>query len=628
MTISRRRLPVGVEVIPEGGAHFRVWAPYRKSVRAVLENSARREVELEQEGNGYFSGAAGDAHDGTLYRFSLDGSDQLFPDPASRFQPDGPHGPSQIVDPTKFRWSDAGWRGVDREGQVIYEMHIGTFTREGTWEAAARELPELADGGITVVELMPVADFAGKFGWGYDGVNLFAPTRLYGSPENFRRFVDHAHASGLGVILDVVYNHVGPDGNYLPQFSPDYFSDRYTTDWGEAINFDGQNSGPVREFYIANAGYWIEEFHLDGLRLDATQNVYDASPCHILREITQRVRGAGRGRATYVVAENEAQEVKLVRRAEEGGFGIDVVWNDDFHHSAMVALTGRNEAYYSDYRGSPQEFISAAKYGYLFQGQWYSWQRQRRGTPTSGVPTMPYVNFIQNHDQIANSGRGKRAHHITSPGRHRAITALMLLMPGTPMLFQGQEFSATSPFFYFGDHKPELRKLVRDGRFAFLRQFPSVACAEMNSYLADPSDPRVFEACKLDLSEREKHAEAYALHRDLLRVRREDRVLSAAAPLLDGAVLAESAFLLRWFLECGSKAAAVQNDRLLIVNLGPQFALHPASEPLLAPPEDCRWTTRWSSEDPRYGGSGLPPLDLAGWRIPAECAVLMHPEKV
>jgi maltooligosyltrehalose trehalohydrolase len=281
-----------------------VWAPKRKRVEVVLE-AGRREmprrgplaVELKGGNHGYFSGRVVGASAGSLYRFRLDGGTELYPDPASRFQPHGPHGPSQVIDPTEFRWSDAGWSGVSLAGQVVYEMHVGTFTREGTWEAAARELPELAALGVTVLEVMPVADFSGRFGWGYDGVDLFAPTRLYGSPDGFRHFVDCAHADGLGVILDVVYNHLGPDGNYLNQFAEQYFTKRYKNEWGEAINFDGPDAGPVREFFIANAGYWIDEFHLDGLRLDATQQTSTPRPTTSLPRLADacvRRRAAGR----------------------------------------------------------------------------------------------------------------------------------------------------------------------------------------------------------------------------------------------------------------------------------------------------------------------------------------------
>ena len=617
-------LHIGANILPQGGTHFRVWAPRRQAVEVAIEGGAERGSDsrtfgLAPEGQGYFSGLVRSVGAGALYRFSLDGGERLYPDPASRYQPEGPHGPSQVVDPKSFGWTDHDWRGVNPRGQVIYEMHIGTFTREGSWAAAARELDELARLGITVVEVMPVADFPGKFGWGYDGVNLFAPTRLYGSPDDFRRFVDRAHAVGLGVILDVVYNHLGPDGNYLREFAEDYFTERYTTDWGAAINFGGENAGPVREYFIANAGYWIDEFHLDGLRLDATQNIYDLSDDHILAAVTRRARSAARGRSIIIVAENESQEKILVRPLEQGGYGIDALWNDDFHHSAMVAMTGRNEAYYTDYLGKPQEFISAVKYGYLYQGQWYRWQEWRRGTPSLKIPRSAFVNFIQNHDQVANSGRGERCHQLTSPGRYRAMTALTLLAPGTPLLFQGQEFAASSPFLFFADHNKELAPLVRKGRAEFLAQFRSLATPEVQAILDDPGDERTFKRSKLDMSERERHSAIYEMHRDLLRLRREDAVFGGAACGVDGAVLGDEAFVLRFFGE-------QDDDRLLLVNLGLDLNLSPAPEPLLAPLEGMEWRVLWSSEDPRYGGMGAPPLDSEGrWFLPGCAAMALGP---
>jgi maltooligosyltrehalose trehalohydrolase len=499
-------------------------------------------------------------------------------------------------------------------------MHIGTFTPEGTWAAAAQQLPALADLGVTVLEVMPVAEFPGQFGWGYDGVDLFAPTRLYGRPDDFRAFVDRAHAAGLGVILDVVYNHLGPDGNYLKQFAEGYFTDRYANEWGEAINFDGPDAGPVREFYVANAGYWIDEYHLDGLRLDATQSIHDASPEHVLAAVARRVRAAARGRKTFLVAENEPQEARLARPAERGGYGLDALWNDDFHHSARVVLSGHNEAYYTDYLGTAQEFVSAAKWGYLYQGQRYRWQGKRRGTPALDLPAAAFVTFTQNHDQVANSARGLRPHAVASPGRHRAVTALLLLGPGTPMLFMGQEFDATSPFLFFADHNPELAKLVARGRADFLAQFPSVATPPVRERLPDPADLRTFRSCKLDTSEREKHAAAYALHRDLLRLRREDPVFRGQRRgRLDGAVLGPEAFVLRWF-------GGEHGDRLLLVNFGRDLDLDPAPEPLLAPPEGKVWEMLWSSEDPRYGGQGTPPPDTEeNWRALGNAAVVLHP---
>jgi maltooligosyltrehalose trehalohydrolase len=458
---------------------------------------------LDAEAGGYFSGFSVKARAGMHYKIRLGSG--LFPDPASRFQPGGPHGASQIVDPSSYAWRDEGWDGGGAAGQVLYEMHIGTFTPEGTWAAAAAQLPELADLGITALEIMPVAEFPGRFGWGYDGVDLYAPTRLYGTPDDFRAFVDCAHALGMGVILDVVYNHLGPDGNYLKEFSPDYFTSRYQCEWGEALNFDGEQSGPVREYFVANAVYWIQEFHLDGLRLDATQQIFDASPEHLIAEIARRTREAAGERQLFLIGENEPQETHLVTARERGGCGLDALWNDDLHHSAMVALTGRNEAYYCDYLGTSQELLSASKWGYLYQGQHYVWHKKRRGTPAWELPATAFVNFLQNHDQIANSAMGARIHTLTSPGRFRALTALLLLLPATPMLFQGQEFAATTCFHYFADHEPELAALVDKGRRAFLSQFPSIARPETLERVRDPSSEETFLRSKLDFAERERH---------------------------------------------------------------------------------------------------------------------------
>jgi maltooligosyltrehalose trehalohydrolase len=615
--MSRRRLPVGAEPRADGVAHFRVWAPHARTVDVVTEAGAT--VPLDPEGSGYFAGLVPAARPGTRYRYRLD-QRLLYADPASRFQPDGIHGASEIVDPGAFAWSDAGWRGVTPARQVLYELHVGTFTREGTWAAAACELPELAAAGITVVELMPVAEFPGRFGWGYDGVFLFAPTRLYGAPDDFRRFVDRAHAVGLGVLLDVVYNHLGPDGCVLSRYAPEYFTDRYANEWGAALNFDGARSGPVREFFAANAAYWIDEFHLDGLRFDATQQMFDASPDHVLACVARAARAAAPTRRVLLVAENEPQDIRLVLGPDRGGHGLDALWNDDFHHSGRVALTGRREAYYTDYRGGPQELVSAVKRGFLYQGQHYSWQDKPRGTATHGVPPAAFVAYLQNHDQVANSARGERLHALGAPGCWRALTAVLLLGPATPMLFQGQEFAASSPFLYFADHAGDLAERVRKGRRDFLAQFPSIATAEVADALPDPADPLTFERCKLDLAERQRHAPAYALHRDLLRLRREDAVFAAQGSV-DGAVLGDAAFVVRWFGEAG-------DDRLLVVNLGADLALSVMPEPLLAPPAGARWTLLWSSDHPAYGGGGAVSLPTAGgWTLPGHAAIVLRPER-
>ncbi len=609
-----RRYHIGAEVT-EDGVSFRVWATKPKSVEVEYDG---KRLKLEAEGDGHFSALAPDAKAGTLYKFRLDGGDYLYPDPMSRFQPDGPHGPSQVVDPAAFHWTDTGWRGMKRTQQAIYEMHLGTFTQEGTWDSARAELKELAEVGITCIELLPIAEFTGRWGWGYDGVDLFAPTHIYGSPDDARRFINEAHRLGMSVILDVVYNHLGPDGNYLTSFSKDYFTDKYTNDWGEAINFE---SPGVREFYLANGAYWIDEYHFDGLRLDATQDIHDESPEHILAALSKRVHRAAGQRNVYIVAENEPQDSILVREHSQGGYGLDSLWNDDFHHSALVALTGRNEAYYTDYLGTAQEFVSAAKYGYLYQGQWYKWQKKRRGTSSNDLMPWNFVTFLQNHDQVANSATGDRPNTLAAAGVYRAMTALLLLGPGTPMLFQGQEFGATTPFLYFCDHEANLCDLINQGRKKFLSQFPSAAQPETQALIAGSGSLDTFQRSKLDFSERRKNEKLYALHKDLLRLRADDPTFAAMqnGRHLDGAVLSDSAFVLRYFDK--------QNgDRLLLVNLGRDLCLEPLPEPLLAAPKNKCWGLLFSTEAPKYGGTGTVPPDKGSFlRLAGHSAVVLQP---
>ena len=616
---ATRRLAGGVELQSHNTAHARVWAPGHRSVDISLEREGTWQG-LREEPDGFFSGFVKSATAGARYWLRVDGGPPR-PDPVSRFQPDGPHGPSVIVDPSAYRWTDRHWRGVNPVGQVVYEMHVGTFTREGTWRAAAEHLDALAHLGVTVIEMMPIADFAGRFGWGYDGVNFYAPTRLYGTPDDLRAFVDRAHALGVGVILDVVYNHMGPDGNYLSDYSTRYFTDKYENDWGRAIDFE--TAPAAREFFAQNGAYWVDEFHVDGLRLDATQDIKDESSEHVIAEIVRRARAAAPDRSLFIVAENEPQETRLVRAPRDGGFGVDALWNDDFHHSVVVSLTGRREAYYSDYNGSPQELVACAKYGYLYQGQWYTWQKQRRGTPGLDLPGSAFVSYMENHDQVANSAFGLRLHQISSPGRYRALTALTLLGPATPMLFQGQEFASSAPFLYFADHADALGESIRNGRREFLQQFQHLRDPEVLEALPPPGDAATFERSRLDHSERLRHVEAVALHADLLALRRADTVIhGAASQRIDGATIPPSAFLLRYF-------GGAAGDRLLVINLGCDLDLTPAPEPLLAPPYASRWRVVWSSESVKYGGQGTGPLRSDGaWHIRGEAAVLLASEAV
>jgi maltooligosyltrehalose trehalohydrolase len=615
-----RTRPAGAEVV-DAGVHFRVWSPRRQTVFVLITKGGevQEPVELEQDDDGYFSALIRGAGPGDRYFLQVDDDPRKYPDPASCFQPEGVHGPSEVVESSRFQWTDQHWPGVTLKGQIIYEMHVGTWTPEGTWQAALEKLPHLAEIGISLVEVMPVAEFHGDFGWGYDGVYWYAPTRLYGRPDDFRAFVNRAHELGLGVILDVVYNHFGPTGNYAGVFSSQYITTKHTTEWGEAINFDAEGAHAVREFVAGNAAYWVGEFHLDGLRLDAIQAILDDSPQDIVADLTLAARAAARDRSILIFAEDEYQRAKNVLPAEAGGFALDGMWNDDFHHACRVAGTGHAEYYYADYTGAPQELISATRYGYLYQGQWNMRQRKFRGTPCWHVPAAHFVNALQNHDQVANSTHGYRGHQLTSPGRWRALTALQLLAPGTPLLFMGQEFMTSKPFLYFADHEVEIAELVRHGRWSFMRQFPRAAGASAASPLADPASRDTFNASKLDWTEAETNQQAVALHKDLLRLRREDPIFARQdANILHGAVIGPEALLLRWLDPDG-------DDRLIFMNLGRDLDWQPASQPLVAPPAEG-WRILWSSEDPKYGGTGTALLDMKRLSVPGHALVVLAPD--
>ncbi len=610
-----RRFGLGAELV-DGGVSFRVFCD-RSTPTLHIDGQMRRP--MQPEGEGYHSLFVPDLRAGARYGYMI-GDTGPFPDPASRAQPQGPHHLSEVIDPSAFAWSDADWPGCRMERQIIYEIHVGAFTPEGTWAGAIAKLPHLRETGITLIEMMPIASFPGSFGWGYDGVALFAPTHLYGGPDDLRAFVDAAHAIGIGVILDVVYNHLGPDGNYLASFSDGYVTQSYENDWGDALDFE-RPGAPMREMVLENARYWIDDFHFDGLRLDATQSIFDSSVDHVIADIARRCRSSTR-RDVIIVGENEPEHGLLFRTPEQGGYGLDALWNDDFHHSALVAVTGRNGAYYEDHRGSPQELISAAKYGFLFQGQFYAHQAKRRGEPALRAPPGRFVTFIENHDQIANSGHGKRVHQLTSPGALRAVTALLLLMPSTPMLFQGQEFCASAPFLYFADHEGELAKQVAMGRIAFLSQFDNLA-SPTGPPISLPHERETFLRCKLDWSEAETKREALALHRELIALRQNDPVLCGDARLgIDGSVVDDACLLLRIF-------GTDDRDFLLFVNFGRDLKRRSLPDPLVAAPAARRWVLAWSSEHPDYGGDGITLVERpAGWYVPGQTAVLLRADSL
>jgi maltooligosyltrehalose trehalohydrolase len=605
-------------VSANGTARFRIWAPAARRVDVVFEDGDCKPLSLTAEAGGYFSGSA--ATSARHYKYRVDDKGP-WPDPCSRFQPQGVHGPSLLVDPDAFEWTDAQWQGIAIERQVIYELHIGTFTPEGTFDAATGKLEHLRDLGITVIEIMPVAQCPGRWNWGYDGVQIYAPYHVYGDYEAFKRFVDRAHALGVAVILDVVYNHVGPDGNYLPCFSPHYFSRRYRTDWGDPFNLDEEHSAGVREFIIGNACYWAREFHLDGFRLDATQSIFDSSETHLLAELTQRTRAAAAPRHIIFVAENEPQCSEHLLPVSAGGYGIDAMWNDDYHHSARVALTGSRDGYFHDYSGRAQELLSCVRRGFLYQGQWYGWQKKSRGSPLKDRGASACIVFLQNHDQVGNTATGVRLQQHCAAGRYRALLALTLLAPQTPLLFMGQEFGASSAFTFFADHTEKLSRQVHVGRREFLAQFQSYAEPRLQALIPDPSAERTFIDSKLDWSDCERNSAMLGLHRDLLRLRANDPVISQQrVDAIDGATLSEHSLVLRWF-------DADHGDRLLIVNLECELSPGSIAEPLLAPPRGSGWQALWNSEAPQYGGlGGFEPVADHGrgaWRIQAQCAVLL-----
>jgi maltooligosyltrehalose trehalohydrolase len=590
------------------GATFRVWAPDQAEISLVIEGEPERLMVRDAEGlhDLHVPGARA----GHRYWLRLPGG--LRPDPASRFQPAGPLGPSELID-NSFAWTDQDWSGIPKpHRQVIYELHLGTFTREGTWDAATLRLPALVEVGITTIEIMPVAEFAGSFGWGYDGV------RLYGRPDAVRRFVNEAHRLGLAVILDVVYNHFGPVGNYLSEFSAAYVGK--PGEWGDLVNYDGPGSGEVRRFTIENAAYWVREFHFDGLRFDATQAIEDASPTHILHEICAAAREAAGTRAIFLVGESEPQETRLLKINDAARDGLDALWSEDWHHAAFVRATGRRNAYFTDYLGTAPEFASMARHGTLYQGQWYSWQQQRRGGRAIGLPASAFVAFLENHDQIANTGLGLRLHEHVDPALWRALTALLLLSPSVPLLFQGQEFGSTRPFTYFADHDGELADAVEAGRRQFMMQFSGPAQPAMQERLPCPHDARTFEQCKLLDDERDADSPLRRLHRDLIHLRRTDRVLAdvgTAAVGIESSAPHHSVVVIRYL--------AASSHRLVIVNLADDHE-SPMNEPLFAPPGGD-WRMVWSSEDPAYDGSGATPLVPDGrWLLQARSATLLAAE--
>lgn len=588
---------MGAEWTPGEGVRFRVWAPAAHKVEVALYGRGGcRYRELSAEGDSLFAGIVREARPGTRYKFRLDGQ-QSYPDPYSRYQPDGVHGPSEVVDPGRYSWHDGAWTGISAAELIIYECHVGTYTPAGTFDALSGELGALRRLGITALELMPVAEFPGCHNWGYDGVDLYAPTRNYGGPDSLKRLVDAAHGVGLAVILDVVYNHLGPSGNYLRAFAPQYFTDRYTTPWGEALNYDGEDSRWVRQYVVQNACYWLNEFHVDGLRLDATHAIFDRSPHHILREIAEQARQSVAGeRRVLIIAEDGNNDVAHIRSAAGGGRGLDAVWADDFHHALRAFLTGERDGYFVDYAGDLESVAKTVREGFLYQGQRSCYLGRPRGTPVTGEPAHRFVFCIQNHDQVGNRAFGDRLHHVIDQGRHLTAAALLVLVPETPLLFMGQEFAASAPFLYFTDHDPDLGRLVTAGRREEFRHFAAFSDPVLREQIPDPQAASTFQRSKLDLGERLEHAGVYRCYRDLLQIRRTDPVLSILdrrnlwAAALDEHVLA----IHRW---------RDGDHRLLLANFGEGVPLPLSPQPSLPAIPAAAWQLLWSSAAPAYWDS-------------------------
>jgi maltooligosyltrehalose trehalohydrolase len=498
---------------------FAVWAPDHESVDLITESGPPRG--LARERCGYWTLSVADVPPGARYRYRLDGrDDQIFPDPASRFQPDGVHGPSQVVDPTPFAWTDRHWRPRPLDALVFYELHVGTFTREGTFRAVIDRLPALADLGVSAIELMPVADFAGDRNWGYDGVALFAPARAYGRPDDLRALVDAAHRHRLAVFLDVVYNHLGPDGAYANVFSRHYFTDRHKSPWGKGVNLDGPHSSEVRRFFIENALHWVREYHMDGLRLDATHALQDDSPVHFLAELTSTVRERA-GREVVFVAEDHRNLARMLRPVERGGYGVDAIWADDFHHHARVHTTHEREGYYADFTGHAEDLATTLRQGWFFTGQHSAYLGDLRGTDPGGLSPKQFVVCIQNHDQIGNRADGARLNHDVDAATFRALSTLVLVAPQTPLLFMGQEWGASTPFLYFTDHHEELGRQVSEGRREEFRSFAAFADHAQRARIPDPQARDTFERSRLrwDETTREPHAGIRRLYQRLLHFR-------------------------------------------------------------------------------------------------------------
>ena len=605
MTRRRHEMPFGARILPDGRVRFRLWAPTAKSVELVLESLSgpAQVLPLGPCADGWAELVTDRARAGSRYRYRIDG-ETLVPDPASRRNPQGVHGPSEVVDPEAFDWTDDGWRAPPWRDSAVYELHVGTFTPDGTFAGVAGKLEHLQRLGVTAIELMPIAEFPGSRGWGYDGVLPYAPTSAYGSPEDLKSLVRAAHAHGIAVMLDVVYNHFGPEGNFLHLYAPQFFTDRHSTPWGAAMAFEAPHGRAVRDFFIHNALYWLEEYHLDGLRLDAVHAIFDAGEPHILTEIAGAARdGPGRERPVYLVLENLDNEAHRLGPAGAPST-FDAQWNDDVHHCLHVLLTGETESYYQDYQERPHRLLcrSLAE-GFAYQGESSRHLGCPRGERSAHLPPSAFVNFLQNHDQVGNRARGERLTQLASAEALRAAAAVLLLAPSPPMLFMGEEWAATEPFPYFCDFEPELAGKVRAGR---RREF-----AHFEGPIPDPCEAATGASARLDWSRltAPQHARMFDHYRRLLAIRRRD-IVPLLPRILAGACVAVDpggAFAVDWKLREGGVLHLLANLKSGTAPLVGRpagrmiFATHPGIRAALTRNELAPWSVTWLLERSRAG---------------------------
>jgi maltooligosyltrehalose trehalohydrolase len=591
-SVQARRLGANIEA---SGVRFAVWAPHAQTIDVQIGDAA---IPLRRSDDGIWGGTIPSIGPGQRYGYGIDGGGG-FPDPYSRSQPDGPHGLSEVVDPDAFAWHDDAWRGLSSHGLVIYELHVGTYTQEGTFDALIPKLESLRALGVAAIELMPVAEFPGSRSWGYDGVDLFAPSSRYGGAEGLKRLVDAAHARGLAVVLDVVYNHFGPDGNYLLQFAPEYLTNRHMTPWGDAVNFDGPHSDMVRRFVVDNAVHWITEYHIDGLRLDATFAIIDESPRHILSELSAAVRQAAGDRGVILVAETYENDPRYLATAAAGGLGMDAVWADDFHHVVHTIASHERSGHYADYAGTLEELARTISRGWLFEGQHSVHFDRARGCGSDGLAATHFIYALENHDQVGNRAFGRRFSHLVGAGPHRMWSALLLLLPYTPMLFMGQEFAASSRFHYFTDHKPDLGLDVTKGRRAEFARALGFEDPSKIEAIPDPQAEQTFMASKLNLAERYtgSGAETHRLYAELLALRSRDAVLSRYDRTAMRAFVCHESLLL-------VHAWHGRDHRLAALNTGVAIDASPAALGIDAALPAMSWRCVITTDERRFGGSG------------------------